>query len=198
VHQATVVALLTGGGEERDGKEADPDLQHHNARARELTGMVAFGRLHPCGDGKHRCLLEAGLRYPRRILRVGRGQRTTGTARLAALLRQIGHCEKDPDTFEPRIQDKLHPYTTQQASLQEIPGLDTTVAAGDHRGNGRGHERVRKSVSQLASWTGLWKNQSAGKRKSSRIPKGNVSASNLSTCSIPTPDGSALNRLTSS
>src|SRR5882724_7544949 len=62
--------LLTGGLEGREGEEASPDLQHHHARAGQSTRMVAFRRLHPSGDGKHRRLLEAGLRHSGRSLRV--------------------------------------------------------------------------------------------------------------------------------
>jgi transposase len=58
---------------------------------------------------------------------------------------------------------------------QEIPGMDRTVAAVIIAEMGV-NMSVFASVSQLASWAGLCpgNNESAGKRKSSHIPKGNV------------------------
>jgi hypothetical protein len=58
---------------------------------------------------------------------------------------------------------------------QEIPGMDRTVAAVIIAEMGV-NLSVFASVSQLASWAGLCpgNNESAGKRKSSHIPKGNV------------------------
>jgi transposase len=58
---------------------------------------------------------------------------------------------------------------------QEIPGMDRTVAATIIAEMGV-NMSVFASVFQLASWAGLCpgNNESAGKRKSSHIPKGNV------------------------
>jgi len=83
--------------------------------------------------------------------------------------------EKDLTTLEQRIQEKLKPYATQLALLQEIPGVDWTLAAVIIAELGVDMS-VFQSVSQLASWAGVCpgNNESAGKRKSSRIPKGNV------------------------
>jgi transposase len=77
--------------------------------------------------------------------------------------------------LEQRIQQKLQPYATQLALLQEIPGVDGTLAAVIIAELGVDMS-VFPSVSQLASWAGVCpgNNESAGKRKSSRIPKGNV------------------------
>jgi transposase len=77
--------------------------------------------------------------------------------------------------LEQRIQQKLQPYATQLALLQEIPGVDRTLAAVIIAELGVDMS-VFPSVSQLASWAGVCpgNNESAGKRKSSRIPKGNV------------------------
>jgi transposase len=77
--------------------------------------------------------------------------------------------------LEQRIQQKLQPYATQLARLQEIPGVDGTLAAVIIAELGVDMS-VFPSVSQLASWAGVCpgNNESAGKRKSSRIPKGNV------------------------
>jgi transposase len=83
--------------------------------------------------------------------------------------------EQDLHKLEQRIQEKLQPYAAQQTLLQEIPGVDRTVAAVIIAEMGV-DMNVFASVSQLASWAGLCpgNNESAGKRKSSHIPKGNV------------------------
>ena len=83
--------------------------------------------------------------------------------------------EQDLTTLEQHIQEKLQPYAAQLALLQEIPGVDWTLAASIIAELGVDMS-VFQSVSQLASWAGVCPgtNESAGKRKSSRIPKGNV------------------------
>ena len=83
--------------------------------------------------------------------------------------------EEDLGMLEQRIEEKLKPYATQLALLDEIPGVDWTLAAVIIAELG-GDMSVFESVSQLASWAGVCpgNNESAGKRKSSRIPKGNV------------------------
>jgi transposase len=77
--------------------------------------------------------------------------------------------------LEQRIQQKLEPYAAQLALLQEIPGIDRALAAVIIAELGVDMS-VFQSVSQLVSWAGVCpgNNESAGKRKSSRIPKGNV------------------------
>ena len=54
--------VLIAGYERRESAETDADLRQHHARVGELVRMAAVRRLHPCGDGKHRSVLEAGLR----------------------------------------------------------------------------------------------------------------------------------------
>lgn len=83
--------------------------------------------------------------------------------------------EKDLATLEKRIQQKLQPYAAQITLLQQIPGVDSTLAAVIVAELGV-DMNVFESVSHLASWAGVspGNNESAGKRKSSRIPKGNV------------------------
>ena len=83
--------------------------------------------------------------------------------------------EKDLAILEQRIHNKLEPYATQRALLQEIPGVDLTLAAVIIAELGV-DMTVFKSASQLASWAGVCpgNNESAGKRKSGRIPKANV------------------------
>src|SRR3989449_11225994 len=81
--------------------------------------------------------------------------------------------EKDLEALEQRIQEKLQPYAAQLALLKEIPGVDWTLAAVIIAELGV-DMRVFQSVSQLASWAGVCpgNNESAGKRKRSRIPQG--------------------------
>ncbi len=90
-------------------------------------------------------------------------------------LARLEMVEKDLTILEQRIQEKLQPYASQLALLQEIPGVDWTLSAVIIAELGVDMS-VFKSVSQLASWAGLCpgNNESAGKRKSGRIPKGNV------------------------
>jgi len=94
---------------------------------------------------------------------------------LKVQLDRLESVEKDLDVLEQRMQQKLEPYTAQLALLDEIPGVDWTLAAVIIAELGVDMS-VFDNVSQLASWAGVCpgNNESAGKRKSSRIPKGNV------------------------
>jgi transposase len=90
-------------------------------------------------------------------------------------LERLEAAEKDLAILEQRIQEKLEPYVAQLTWLQEIPGVDWTLAAVIIAELGV-DMKVSGNVSQLASWAGVCpgNNESAGKRKGSRIPKGNV------------------------
>src|SRR6202158_4474942 len=90
-------------------------------------------------------------------------------------LDRLERAEGDLAVLEQRIQEKLEPYAAQLALLREIPGVDWTLAAVIIAELGVDMS-VFQSVFQLASWAGVCpgNNESAGKRKSSRIPKGNV------------------------
>lgn len=90
-------------------------------------------------------------------------------------LQRLEAAEKDLAALEQRIQQRLEPYAAQLALLDEIPGVDWTLAAVIIAELGV-DMTVFGSVSQLASWAGVCpgNNESAGKRKSSRIPTGNV------------------------
>jgi transposase len=90
-------------------------------------------------------------------------------------LDRLEAAEKDLAVLEHRLQEKLKPYEAQLTLLDEIPGVDWTLAAVIIAEMGVDMS-VFGSVSQLASWAGVCpgNNESAGKRKSSRIPKGNV------------------------
>lgn len=88
---------------------------------------------------------------------------------------RLDAAERDLSTLEQRIRQKLEPYAAQASLLQEIPGVDWTLAAVIIAELGV-DMTVFQSVSQLASWAGVCpgNNESAGKRKSTRVPKGNV------------------------
>lgn len=90
-------------------------------------------------------------------------------------LQRLEAAEKDLAALEQRIRQMLEPYAAQLALLDEIPGVDWTLAAVIIAELGVDMS-VFGSVSQLASWAGVCpgNNESAGKRKSSRIPSGNV------------------------
>src|ERR1700693_210823 len=90
-------------------------------------------------------------------------------------LDRLERVESDIAFLEQRLQEKLKPYADQLARLDQIPGVDWTLAAVIIAEMGVDMS-VFPSVSQLASWAGVCpgNNESAGKRKSSRIPKGNV------------------------
>jgi transposase len=90
-------------------------------------------------------------------------------------LDRLERVESDIAFLEQRLQEKLKPYAEQLVRLDEIPGVDWTLAAVIIAELGVDMS-VFPSVSQLASWAGVCpgNNESAGKRKSSRVPKGNV------------------------
>jgi len=90
-------------------------------------------------------------------------------------LDRLETAEKDLAVLEQRIQEKLRPYEGQVTLLDEIPGVDWTLAAVIIAELGV-DMKVFENVAQLASWTGVspGNNESAGKRKSGRIPKGNM------------------------
>jgi transposase len=90
-------------------------------------------------------------------------------------LQRLEAAEKDLAALEQRIRQRVEPYAAQLALLDEIPGVDWTLAAVIIAELGVDMSAFG-SVSQLASWAGVCpgNNESAGKRKSSRIPSGNV------------------------
>ena len=90
-------------------------------------------------------------------------------------LDRVEAIEADLAILEQRTEEKLDPYKEQLILLDEIPGVDLTLAAVIIAELGIDMS-VFQSVPQLASWAGVCpgNNESAGKRKSSRVPKGNV------------------------
>ena len=94
---------------------------------------------------------------------------------LGTQLHRLSTVEKDLAIVEQRIEEKLKPYEAEITLLDEIPGVDVALAGAIIAELGA-DMRVFENVSQLASWAGVCpgNNESAGKRRSSRIPKGNV------------------------
>jgi transposase len=90
-------------------------------------------------------------------------------------LQRLEAAERDLAVLEQRIQEKLKPYQMQLTLLDEIPGVDWTVAAAIIAELGVDMS-VFQNVLQAASWAGVspGNHESAGKRKNSRIPKGNA------------------------
>lgn len=88
--------------------------------------------------------------------------------------RRLAQLETDLAELEQRLQEKLKPYAVQLALLDEIPGVDWTLAAVIIAELGVDMS-VFGSASQAASWAGVCpgNNESAGKRKSSKTSKGN-------------------------
>ena len=69
-------------------------------------------------------------------------------------LERLEAAEKDLAVLQQRIQEKLQPYAAQLALLQEIPGVDWTLAAVIIAELGV-DMKVFGNVSQLASWAGV-------------------------------------------
>src|SRR5215472_11324508 len=63
--------------------------------------------------------------------------------------------EADVAVLEQRIQQRLQPYASQVALLQEIPGVDLTLATVIIAELGV-DMTVFQSVSQMASWAGVF------------------------------------------
>lgn len=90
-------------------------------------------------------------------------------------LHRLEAVEHDLAQLQSRIEQKLQPYSQQFALLKEIPGVDATLAAIIIAELGVDMS-VFAGVSQAAAWAGVspGNHESAGKRKSGRISKGNV------------------------
>ena len=73
---------------------------------------------------------------------------------LSLQLYRLRTVEKDLGILEQRIQEKLKSYEAQLALLEEIPGIDETLAAAiiAELGVDLG---VFENVSQLSSWAGV-------------------------------------------
>jgi transposase len=64
--------------------------------------------------------------------------------RATACLRAV---EQDLEILEHRLQEKLQPYAAELTLLDEIPGVDATLAAGIIAEMGGGYECLRKRFS---------------------------------------------------
>ena len=78
------------------------------------------------------------------------------------------------EELEVRIEEKIKPWKQQYELLQTIPGVKSTTAATILAEVGPDMSQFEDS-GHLSSWAGIYpgNNRSAGKRKSSRIKKGN-------------------------
>ena len=93
---------------------------------------------------------------------------------LHELIAHVEELERRIDRFDQYLLDQLAPYRSTLALMQTIPGIDAVGAAlllveiGDDMS-------AFGSVDRLASWVGICpgNNESAGKRKTGRIRKGN-------------------------
>jgi transposase len=93
---------------------------------------------------------------------------------LHELIAHVEELERRIDRFDHYLLDQLAPYRSTLALMQTIPGIDAVGAAlllveiGDDMS-------AFGSVDRLASWVGICpgNNESAGKRKTGRIRKGN-------------------------
>ena len=90
-------------------------------------------------------------------------------------LRRMRALDQDLEELEADIQERLKPYRPQLELLIEIPGVDWTIAAVIIAELGV-DMKVFETASQLASWAGVCpgNNESAGRRMSGRVTKGNV------------------------
>ncbi len=90
-------------------------------------------------------------------------------------LKRLQAVEEDLAQLEAHLQEKLEPYREQEARLREIPGVDSTLAAIIIAELGVDMS-VFPSASKIAAWAGVspGNHESAGKRRSGRVTKGNV------------------------
>ena len=90
-------------------------------------------------------------------------------------VRRLEQVDADLVQLEQRIDEKLKPYERPRARLTEIPGVDRILAAVMIAELGL-DMTVFHCANHLAAWTGVCpgNNESAGKRKSGRVRKGNV------------------------
>jgi hypothetical protein len=93
---------------------------------------------------------------------------------LRELMAHVQELEQRIDRFDRHLLHELEPYRTTLALMQNIPGIDAIGAALLLVEIGNDMEAFG-SVDRLASWVGICpgNNESAGKRKSGRIRKGN-------------------------
>ena len=93
---------------------------------------------------------------------------------LRELMTHVQELEQRIDRFDSHLFDGLEPYRTTLALMQPIPGIDAIGAALLLVEIGSDRDAFG-SVDRIASWAGICpgNNESAGRRKSGRIRKGN-------------------------
>ncbi len=93
---------------------------------------------------------------------------------LSMHLEHIGYLEQAIAQLNQRIEDKIRPYQQQVELIKTNPGFDSVAAQHTFVKIG-GDINLFPSERHLASWTGVCpgNNESAGKRKSGRVTKGN-------------------------
>jgi transposase len=93
---------------------------------------------------------------------------------LRTLWDHLTYLEATIASMEERIEEHLRPFEAQIERLDRVPGVDRVVAESLLAEIGTDMSRF-PTADHLASWAGLCpgNNESAGKRKSGRTPKGN-------------------------
>jgi transposase len=94
---------------------------------------------------------------------------------LGLQLSRLEQVESDIAKVDERIDERLKPYEDQHTRLMQIPGVDRVVGATLIAEMGV-DMRVFHSDKHLAAWAGVspGSNESAGRRKSTRVRKGNI------------------------
>jgi transposase len=94
---------------------------------------------------------------------------------LSIQLKRIASLDSDIETLDTKLREQLIPYNDALSRLMQIPGVDWVVAAAMVAELGVDMAAFRGSDG-LACWVGLapGANESAGKRRSSKIRKGNL------------------------
>lgn len=90
-------------------------------------------------------------------------------------LRRLKNVDIDIAEMDARVAEKLRPYEQEHRRLTQIPGVSNIVAATMIAEMGTDMS-VFHSAQHLASWAGVCpgNNESAGKRRSGKVTKGNV------------------------
>jgi transposase len=94
---------------------------------------------------------------------------------LRTLMEHLGFLEGQIARLSERIEDLTHPFAEAVHLLVTIPGIQRRTAEAVVAETG-GDMRVFPTANHLASWAGICpgNNESAGKRKSGRVRKGNL------------------------
>lgn len=146
----------------------------------DLNGVSARAIIHGLIDGKSEQELKACVcgRLKKKIPELMASVREKLSLRHLSLMKQlqehIYYLEQAMSQMDEQLFDAMIPYQTQWELLQTLPGVDRLAAAIVIIEIGIDMERFG-CVNQFASWAGMCpgNNESAGKRKSGAIRKGN-------------------------